>query len=117
MLAPINRDALPLAPPAVVDNYRGGFIGLLRPELYERLLAALPPGTLQVNKNVTSFKQDETEVIRSRARSSSQMETPASESCARRSVMVSPGRSGLIVRTRRWRWARRCRRAVRRAAC
>jgi len=45
-------------PKDVVDTYGGGFIGLLRPELYERLLAALPPGTLQVNKNVTSFEQD-----------------------------------------------------------
>lgn len=49
-------------PQDVVDNYGGGFIGLLRPELYERLLAALPPGTLQVNKNVRSFDQDETGV-------------------------------------------------------
>ncbi len=49
-------------PQDVVDNYGGGFIGLLRPELYERLLAALPPGTLQVNRNVTSFEQDETGV-------------------------------------------------------
>jgi 2-polyprenyl-6-methoxyphenol hydroxylase-like FAD-dependent oxidoreductase len=49
-------------PQEVVDNYGGGFIGLLRPELYERLLAALPPGTLQVNREVTSFDQDETGV-------------------------------------------------------
>ena len=49
-------------PQDVVDNYGGGFIGLLRPELYERLLAALPPGTLQVNREVTSFDQDETGV-------------------------------------------------------
>ncbi len=47
-------------PQDVVDAYGGGFIGLLRPELYERLLAALPPGTLQVNQEVTSFDQDET---------------------------------------------------------
>lgn len=31
-------------PKQVVREYRRGFIGLLRPELYERLLAALPPG-------------------------------------------------------------------------
>jgi 2-polyprenyl-6-methoxyphenol hydroxylase-like FAD-dependent oxidoreductase len=49
-------------PQDVVDGYGGGFIGLLRPELYERLLAALPPGTLQVNREVTSFDQDETGV-------------------------------------------------------
>jgi 2-polyprenyl-6-methoxyphenol hydroxylase-like FAD-dependent oxidoreductase len=46
-------------PRDVVDAYGGGFIGLLRPELYERLLAALPPGTLRVNREVTSFEQDE----------------------------------------------------------
>ena len=45
-------------PQDVVESYGGGFIGLLRPELYERLLAALPPDALQVNKSVTSFKQD-----------------------------------------------------------
>ena len=47
-------------PQEVIDAYGGGFIGLLRPELYERLLAALPPGMLQVNQEVTSFDQDET---------------------------------------------------------
>ena len=40
-------------PQDVVNNYGGGFIGLLRPELYERLLAALPTGALQVNREVT----------------------------------------------------------------
>ncbi|MET1059124.1 MAG: FAD-dependent monooxygenase [Nocardioides sp.] len=45
-------------PQEVTEAYGGGFIGLLRPELYERLLASLPPGTLQVNKNVTSIDQD-----------------------------------------------------------
>ncbi|WP_345579231.1 hypothetical protein [Nonomuraea rosea] len=38
--------------------FTGGFIGLLRPALYERLLAALPPGILQVNRQVDSFEQD-----------------------------------------------------------
>ena len=45
-------------PQQVIDAYGGGFIGLLRPELYERLLAALPPGILQVNREVTAFDQD-----------------------------------------------------------
>ncbi|WP_216907432.1 FAD-dependent oxidoreductase [Nocardia noduli] len=43
----------------VIREYGGGFIGLLRPELYERLLAALPPGVLQVDRGVASFEQDE----------------------------------------------------------
>jgi len=46
-------------PQDVMDAYGGGFIGLLRPELYERLLASLPSGTLQVNREVTSFEQDD----------------------------------------------------------
>lgn len=49
-------------PQDVVDAYGGGFIGLLRPELYERLLAALPPATLQVDTEVTHFAQDESGV-------------------------------------------------------
>ncbi|MDV6279353.1 NAD(P)/FAD-dependent oxidoreductase [Rhodococcus jostii] len=46
-------------PEDVIRDYGGGFIGLLRPELYERLLAALPPGVLQVNRGVESIEQDE----------------------------------------------------------
>lgn len=49
-------------PDDVVKTYGGGFIGLLRPELYERLLAALPPGILQVDRTVNSFDQDDTGV-------------------------------------------------------
>jgi 2-polyprenyl-6-methoxyphenol hydroxylase-like FAD-dependent oxidoreductase len=46
----------------VLTRYGGGFIGLLRPDLYERMLAALPPGVLQVNRNVQHIEQDEAEV-------------------------------------------------------
>jgi 2-polyprenyl-6-methoxyphenol hydroxylase-like FAD-dependent oxidoreductase len=49
-------------PDQIVKDYGGGFIGLLRPELYDRLLAALPPGILQVDRAVNSFDQDETGV-------------------------------------------------------
>lgn len=49
-------------PDKVVQEYGGGFIGLLRPALYERLLAALPPGVLQTNRAVERFEQDETGV-------------------------------------------------------
>ena len=42
----------------MVREFGGGFIGLLRPDLYERLLAALPPGLLQANRLVDSFEQD-----------------------------------------------------------
>jgi 2-polyprenyl-6-methoxyphenol hydroxylase-like FAD-dependent oxidoreductase len=37
----------------------GGFIGLLRPELYERMLAALPPGVLRTDQAVERVEQDE----------------------------------------------------------
>lgn len=47
-------------PQEVIDQYGGGFIGLLRPELYERLLAALPPGILQTNRAVERIEQDRT---------------------------------------------------------
>lgn len=46
-------------PRDVVESYGGGFIGLLRPELYERLLSALPPGVLNVDHQVESFEQNE----------------------------------------------------------
>lgn len=49
-------------PEEVVAEYGGGFIGLLRPDLYERLLTALPPGVLRVNSAVESFDQDESGV-------------------------------------------------------
>jgi 2-polyprenyl-6-methoxyphenol hydroxylase-like FAD-dependent oxidoreductase len=45
-------------PQHVIDDYGGGFIGLLRPGLYERLLAALPPGVLRVDHHVERLEQD-----------------------------------------------------------
>jgi 2-polyprenyl-6-methoxyphenol hydroxylase-like FAD-dependent oxidoreductase len=40
----------------------GGFIGLLRPELYERMLAALPPGVLRTNQTVERIEQNDAAV-------------------------------------------------------
>lgn len=45
-------------PQDVIDQYGGGFIGLLRPELYERLLQALPEGTIEFNRGVDRIEQD-----------------------------------------------------------
>jgi 2-polyprenyl-6-methoxyphenol hydroxylase-like FAD-dependent oxidoreductase len=45
-------------PGHVVRDYGGGFIGLLRPDLYERMLAALPPGVLRTGCRVDGFTQD-----------------------------------------------------------
>jgi 2-polyprenyl-6-methoxyphenol hydroxylase-like FAD-dependent oxidoreductase len=41
-------------PGEIVDEYGGGFVGLLRPGLYERLLAALPAGVLRVDRHGSS---------------------------------------------------------------
>jgi 2-polyprenyl-6-methoxyphenol hydroxylase-like FAD-dependent oxidoreductase len=43
----------------VKRRYGGGFIGLLRPELYERMLAAIPPGVLRFDQQVDRIEQDE----------------------------------------------------------
>ncbi len=42
-------------PQDVVERYGGGFIGMLRPDLYRRMLAALPEGMLQVSQEVTGI--------------------------------------------------------------
>ncbi|WP_425826824.1 FAD-dependent oxidoreductase [Streptomyces fractus] len=46
-------------PDQVVRDYGGGFIGLLRPDLYERLVAALPPGVLRTECAVERIEQHE----------------------------------------------------------
>src|SRR4051795_5079476 len=43
----------------VKKAYGGGFIGLLRPELYERMLAAVPDGVIRFNQQVDRIEQDE----------------------------------------------------------
>src|SRR3954451_14790567 len=42
-------------PEAVVAEYGGGFIGLLRRGLYKRMIDALPPGVLQLGHEVTAL--------------------------------------------------------------
>lgn len=42
-------------PQAVKDEYGGGFIGLLRPGLYRRMLDALPEATIRYGHQVTGF--------------------------------------------------------------
>ncbi|MET7770943.1 NAD(P)/FAD-dependent oxidoreductase [Nocardia sp. NPDC005366] len=53
-----HRRALIKLPEHIVRDYDGGYIGLLRRELYERMFAALPKGMIQFDRGVTSFKQD-----------------------------------------------------------
>jgi 2-polyprenyl-6-methoxyphenol hydroxylase-like FAD-dependent oxidoreductase len=40
-------------PKDVIDEFGGGFIGMLRPDLYRRMLAALPEGMLHTSQEVT----------------------------------------------------------------
>ncbi|CCH74956.1 conserved exported hypothetical protein [Nostocoides australiense Ben110] len=49
-------------PQNVIDDFGGGFIGMLRPQLYRRLQSALPDGALRVNARVESVEQDESAV-------------------------------------------------------
>ncbi|GAA1504722.1 FAD-dependent monooxygenase [Agromyces terreus] len=42
-------------PDDVIARYGGGFIGLLRPDLYTRMLAALPDGVLQTGRELASI--------------------------------------------------------------
>jgi 2-polyprenyl-6-methoxyphenol hydroxylase-like FAD-dependent oxidoreductase len=44
-------------PEDVLKRYQGGFIGMLRPVLYERMLAAMPDGIIQVNRTVTGIRE------------------------------------------------------------
>jgi 2-polyprenyl-6-methoxyphenol hydroxylase-like FAD-dependent oxidoreductase len=46
-------------PEDVIRRYHGGFIGLLRPRLYRRMLDAMPPGVLKVDSEVLGFEQDD----------------------------------------------------------
>lgn len=39
-------------PQAVIEKYSGGFIGLLRPDLYRRMLKAIPDGTIDFDRQV-----------------------------------------------------------------
>ncbi|KAH6687378.1 hypothetical protein F5X68DRAFT_10287 [Plectosphaerella plurivora] len=42
-------------PQKVIDQYNGGFIGLLRPDLYKRMLSAMPEGTILFNSSVETI--------------------------------------------------------------
>jgi 6-hydroxynicotinate 3-monooxygenase len=50
-------------PQSVKDEYGGGFIGLLRPGLYRRMLEAMLQGTIRYEHRVTSFADAGTKVI------------------------------------------------------
>jgi len=50
-------------PDDVIARYGGGFIGMLRPDLYRRMLAALPEGTLLTDQEVTGIHEDADAVV------------------------------------------------------
>jgi 2-polyprenyl-6-methoxyphenol hydroxylase-like FAD-dependent oxidoreductase len=50
-------------PRDVVDQYGGGFIGLTRPDLYERMLDAVPDGMIVGNKQVSDIEDDGDHVV------------------------------------------------------
>lgn len=50
-------------PEDVVEQYGGGFIGMLRPQLYKRLLESLPENMIRFNTQVERFEQDEKSVV------------------------------------------------------
>lgn len=49
-------------PEDVVEEFGGGFIGMLRPDLYTRMHDALPAGTIRTNKNLVSIEDRGTHV-------------------------------------------------------
>lgn len=57
-----RRRAVVKLPEDVVRDYGGGFIGLLRPDLYDRLSAAVPSGVYRPDCEVDRFEQDESGV-------------------------------------------------------
>jgi 2-polyprenyl-6-methoxyphenol hydroxylase-like FAD-dependent oxidoreductase len=40
----------------IVEKYDGGFLGLLRPDLYKRMLSSIPEGIMEFNRSVTAFE-------------------------------------------------------------
>jgi 2-polyprenyl-6-methoxyphenol hydroxylase-like FAD-dependent oxidoreductase len=49
--------------PPDVSDYGGGFFGLLRPELYRRMAAALPAGMLETDTTVTTIEDRGADVL------------------------------------------------------
>jgi 6-hydroxynicotinate 3-monooxygenase len=50
-------------PKDIKDEYGGGFIGLLRPGLYTRMMDALPEGTIRYDHELTSFTDAGDQVV------------------------------------------------------
>jgi 2-polyprenyl-6-methoxyphenol hydroxylase-like FAD-dependent oxidoreductase len=44
-------------PQEIIDEYGGGFVGLLRPELYKRMLAAIPDGVIEFDAQLNTIDE------------------------------------------------------------
>src|SRR3954465_6082420 len=76
----------------VKQAYGGGFIGLLRPELYKRMLAALPDGVIRFGQQVDRIEQDARVVTLH----------PADGSTAEHDVLVGADGIDSLVRRTLW---------------
>ncbi|MFV0374047.1 FAD-dependent oxidoreductase [Microbacterium sp.] len=79
-------------PEEVVRDYGGGFIGLLRPALYRRMLAAMPDGVLRTDAEVTGLDDHGDGVT----------VTLAGGSAIEAAVVVGADGIDSMVRTRLW---------------
>ena len=79
-------------PQHVLDEYGGGFIGLLRPDLYRRMLAALPEGMLRTGQEVLGIEDRGADVLLT-LRSGETVRTP---------LLVGADGIDSIVRTHLW---------------
>jgi 2-polyprenyl-6-methoxyphenol hydroxylase-like FAD-dependent oxidoreductase len=84
-------------PDDVIRDYGGGFIGLLRPDLYERMVTALPPGVLRTNRRLDRFEQD-----RDGVRLHLAGETPAGDETLTVDVLVGADGIDSLVRRTLW---------------
>ncbi|HEY8318148.1 MAG TPA: NAD(P)/FAD-dependent oxidoreductase [Amnibacterium sp.] len=79
-------------PQHVLDEYGGGFIGLLRPDLYRRMLAALPEGMLRTGQEVLGIEDRGADVLLT-LRSGETVRTP---------LLIGADGIDSIVRTHLW---------------
>jgi 2-polyprenyl-6-methoxyphenol hydroxylase-like FAD-dependent oxidoreductase len=79
-------------PDDVIARYQGGFIGMLRPVLYERMLGAMPDGIIQINRTVTGMR-DHGDGVQLTFADGSTVETP---------VLIGADGIDSVVRTHLW---------------
>ncbi|MBN9629669.1 MAG: FAD-dependent monooxygenase [Actinobacteria bacterium] len=80
-------------PERVREEFGGGFIGMLRPDLYERMLAALPEGMLRTNQEVVDIDDTGDDGVRLALRDGGTLQAP---------VLVGADGIDSLVRRRLW---------------